>query len=1128
MSIQGYIIKPQSLSSRKIKPDELAQVEQRFQGQSPTDQKVCTFIREKFSLIIDENEVKEARCKGIMGVSPVVNYDRESLPEALENSQKNRHWRIVSLLQMRFLKDDIRQVSDDLLSRICSKTILSTYPTRANKAEENFHHHIVIELTRRNLSQSLDQVIKKEKFHLLKYKYNGSPLCQIALKAQAYDCAKLIANYSLSKFREIYPVGRSLLVQATAVGDERAVTEILSVEEMTAEDLNSQSTHNGETIFFHAVRKRNMPLLNKLLADPRVDKNARNMMQETPFMVAMRSGFKEICQKLSESGVDKEARDANGYTAFHHVCERGSEKALLWAVDPANGINIHARIPGSEKTGLHILCESCSARRFDRLYKSGAPIEWNLKDANGNTCLHMVSMYGSLPLVKKVSGALPELLVVRNNSGYLPFHLSLTHRRSEVAKELFRRDPVGYLFTQKGDSCLMLALRARLKDQVTTYLNDPFLRGLLINLANDSRIAPISVAADSHCLDNVKEMLKYPELSLSQISGKGFVCLPNGSIRQIIFFPELDIAVDDNGSIISRDGSISFGDGTFLSAQGRFVAGGSFFQYGEAIIRWQGIVPVEQAIITRNQKFLLLLAQSGREDWRGGRRDVDLLRLAIRYGNRKAALFFAEKVLPELGRDEENRDLFNIMSDLLVNKDPVLWNMLWFDNPRVNPNQRVPGEEEPLFLRLVAINREIRGGAPHVPLNKRLLADPRIHWEEVDLSKVAEADRNLVQFYKQEAERVRSLTEGEIEGFLQREDDPRILRILFNHRPKSLFTAFQHVEEGKLLPVFDLRTEKVVKPGSMELPEAIIDRPTDRLLGWMEKLPLESEDRVSATTFLKNVQGRISFTGVPPRGSDDFEDFFHCLDTRLQLVSEVVQECSEKREEGLLPEKEYQERMIPIYRHFANFGRNCGPICTKDLKHMIEHELMLYDDLDIIKCWKVKLANRPVFQSGSDDYNKVRGALSEVLYKQKLQALEEIYQTHRTPNHEEPTHQRNAFFQSVMEDLSLDPSLIDWDVFMSAYKFPLSRGEILAKYEKEMKKRKPKILEEVAEKVLKKGISGGDSNPYTGVISLMARRWKVSPHHAIIKLYQCGDDFMPQGFSKAAAVLLLREVGFLD
>jgi ankyrin repeat protein len=164
-----------------------------------------------------------------------------------------------------------------------------------------------------------------------------------------------------------------------------------------------------------AAKENNLLEVERLLSVG-ADVNATTETGYKPLHWASSKGHLQVFRALREHGADIEVKDIHaGWRPLHCACHKGRLAVVIELLSP-NDINGATSFLG-------------------KLKRQGANIE--VKDRNGNTPLHLASVWDHLPVVKALVGGGANILEA-NNQGQLPIDRALSDGHSAVTKYLLQ------------------------------------------------------------------------------------------------------------------------------------------------------------------------------------------------------------------------------------------------------------------------------------------------------------------------------------------------------------------------------------------------------------------------------------------------------------------------------------------------------------------------------------------------------------------------------------------------------------------------------------------------------------------------------------------------------------------
>jgi ankyrin repeat protein len=136
----------------------------------------------------------------------------------------------------------------------------------------------------------------------------------------------------------------------------------------------------------------------------------------------------EIAKVLIDAGADVNAKDFSDQTALHEYAVRDEKVMVELLLE--NGADINAN--GNSGTPLYYVAKHGKIDMLKLLVQRGADI--NAVDKNGRTCLHVAD---GKEKIKYLAGQAPELMVVEDKFGHIPFMSMIGAGKVENVDALF-------------------------------------------------------------------------------------------------------------------------------------------------------------------------------------------------------------------------------------------------------------------------------------------------------------------------------------------------------------------------------------------------------------------------------------------------------------------------------------------------------------------------------------------------------------------------------------------------------------------------------------------------------------------------------------------------------------------
>lgn len=287
------------------------------------------------------------------------------------------------------------------------------------------------------------------------------------------------------------------LLAAAKRCDAKAVKTLL---EQTA-DLTSinQKDKDGNTalMIVAGLEYGQLTIIDLLLADDRVDRNAVNQKGHTALMIAAEKWHNLVVQRLlADARVDLNVKDQRGNTILMHAFETNDVGLLKWLL--------------ATKT-LDVSVDTITAAFAQAVYKGH---EWTVRllmaDArvnptaalhgDRNTPLHVAALQGHAAIVKQLLSDARVNPNARNGNGDTALLLAVTKDDKYVVKLLLadtRVDP--NISNQAGDTALSRAAEAQDK---------PALLELLLADGRTARARPLFSLSSQTCYDRALRNVK--------------------------------------------------------------------------------------------------------------------------------------------------------------------------------------------------------------------------------------------------------------------------------------------------------------------------------------------------------------------------------------------------------------------------------------------------------------------------------------------------------------------------------------------------------------------------------------------------------------------------------------------
>ena len=190
--------------------------------------------------------------------------------------------------------------------------------------------------------------------------------------------------------------------------------------------------NKGNTPLIRLVNANNLPMLEALLGQPRVQIDARNENGATALTIACHKGFTDAARLLLSNGANPNLAD-NGKYPLDFALEKGHDIVRLLIENGANPNNYN---PGSDSSDAPLLeaIRNSPNDIIQLLIQNGADV--NIRGENGMTPLQVAAARGNLDIIDLLLARGAEINA-RNNAGDTP--LMQVAKKSTSTQELIER-----------------------------------------------------------------------------------------------------------------------------------------------------------------------------------------------------------------------------------------------------------------------------------------------------------------------------------------------------------------------------------------------------------------------------------------------------------------------------------------------------------------------------------------------------------------------------------------------------------------------------------------------------------------------------------------------------------------
>ena len=201
---------------------------------------------------------------------------------------------------------------------------------------------------------------------------------------------------------------------------------------MEYDSINKEPTDdNGETPMHIAAQYGQLDVV-KLLMDEEYDisRQPRNLYNDTPLHYAALNGRLEVVEFLVKQDIEKEPRDQSGQTPLHSAAKNGHldvVKFLMKIMDDEPRDD-------QQNTPLHEAVQIYGDKAETIVeFMLTQKIDYDAKNIDGRTPLHFASIYGNLPVVKKLMKKVQNK-EPKDVNGTTPFHNAAANGHEEIVK----------------------------------------------------------------------------------------------------------------------------------------------------------------------------------------------------------------------------------------------------------------------------------------------------------------------------------------------------------------------------------------------------------------------------------------------------------------------------------------------------------------------------------------------------------------------------------------------------------------------------------------------------------------------------------------------------------------------
>jgi len=241
----------------------------------------------------------------------------------------------------------------------------------------------------------------------------------------------------------------TLLLLAEKYASKEVMDAIDLLLNHRAIDVNA-TNFNQETAFLKAVQQdgRSTAIVDKLLADPRVDVTVKNKSEQNALHLASAKSPVILERLLTDPRLDRQARDVSGKTPFLAAAESFNYSNMLPLWLSLEDTDVYA-VDNQGRNALmlatlHGTHNDYFAAKVLSLLKDGR-LDPNLQDNEGNTALmHAVATYGRNAAVRALLEDPRTYITIKNKRGETVLSKALNVGNQDILKLLSRHPQMDY------------------------------------------------------------------------------------------------------------------------------------------------------------------------------------------------------------------------------------------------------------------------------------------------------------------------------------------------------------------------------------------------------------------------------------------------------------------------------------------------------------------------------------------------------------------------------------------------------------------------------------------------------------------------------------------------------------
>lgn len=281
-----------------------------------------------------------------------------------------------------------------------------------------------------------------------------------------------------------------------------AASKSLEIFEMLlkagADPLAAQEESGWNAMHF-AAQEKQIEIVKRLSTYKQLIES-RNKLEETPFLIAAKSGALEICETLLKAGADPLATKKDGINAIHLATMQGKTEVVK-LLSPYREL-VNAKSEGNLTPLILALCSDNENQEIcNILLKAGA--DQLAVDVDGWNTIHHASKNGKVEILK-ILLTHKQLINAPTKKGFTPFILASQEGHLEICKMLLKAGANPLAANEEGVNAMLSAAQEGKIAIIKLLL--PYKQ--LINSKSNNTITPLIHAARKGYVEICEVLLK--------------------------------------------------------------------------------------------------------------------------------------------------------------------------------------------------------------------------------------------------------------------------------------------------------------------------------------------------------------------------------------------------------------------------------------------------------------------------------------------------------------------------------------------------------------------------------------------------------------------------------------------